>query len=186
MKKKLLPLLLVLLFAGCASSERMMRLSPASARAYSAPDAKRLKGASFRKMPQKKVENKTLAEENVINVWPFFLKNDYFHSILWPCIDYDQYGVAVRPFYNKEGDEHSILFPLAGWNSADKSGWVLNTFWSKDRLTVFPFYHSKPNSLYAFPIVYNTFSDKSLQSFSVIPFFLLSSSIHALSFLISL
>ncbi len=169
MKKKLLPLLLVLLFAGCASSERMMRLSPASARAYSAPDAKRLKGASFRTMPQKKVENKTLAEENVINVWPLFLKNDYFHSILWPFIDYDQYGVAVRPFYNKEGDEHSILFPLAGWNSADGSGWVLNTFWSKDTFTFFPFYHSKPDFLYAFPVEREIYKNGKLKKLNIYP-----------------
>ena len=115
-------IMLVLLFAGCASSDRMMRLSPASARENSAPDAKHLKSVSYRNMERPEVKNKTFAEENVINVWPFFLKNDYFHSILWPFIDYDQYGVAVRPFYNKEGDEHSILFPLAGWNSADKIG----------------------------------------------------------------
>ena len=40
-------IMLVLLFAGCASSDRMLRLSPASARSYSAPDAKRLKSLSI-------------------------------------------------------------------------------------------------------------------------------------------
>ena len=160
----------LLLFAGCASSDRMMRLSPASARAYSAPDAKRLKSVSYRNMERPEVKNKTFAEENVINVWPFFLKNDYFHSILWPFIDYDQYGVAVRPFYNKEGDEHSILFPLAGWNSADNSGWVLNTFWSKDRLTVFPFYHHKPDYLYAFPVSRETYKNGKVKTLNIFPF----------------
>ena len=162
-------IMLVLLFAGCASSERMMRLSPASARAYSAPDAKRLKSVSYRNMERPEVKNKTLADENVINVWPFFLKNDYFHSILWPFIDYDQYGVAVRPFYNKEGDEHSILFPLAGWNSADDSGWVLNTFWSKDKFTVFPFYHHKPDYLYVFPVDFKTYESGKLERLNIYP-----------------
>ncbi len=163
-------IMLVLLFAGCASSDRMMRLSPASARAYSAPDSMRLKGKHYQQMQHARGEQKTLAEENVINVWPFFLKNDYFHAILWPFIDYDQYGVAVRPFYNKEGDEHSILFPLAGWNSADDSGWIFNTFWSKDRLTVFPFYHHKPDYLYAFPVSRETYKNGKVKTLNIFPF----------------
>jgi hypothetical protein len=147
-------------------------------------------------MERPEVKNKTFAEENVINVWPFFLKNDYFHSILWPFIDYDQYGFAVRPFYNKEGDEHSILFPLAGWNSADGSGWVLNTFWgkntftvfpfagwntadksgwffntfwSKDTFTVFPFYHHKPDYLYVFPVDCKTYESGKLERLNIYP-----------------
>ncbi len=173
MKKYFLLLLLVLFFAGCASSDRMLRLSPASARAYSAPDSMRLKGKQYQKMQHASGEQKTLAEENVINAWPLFLKNDYFHSILWPFIDYDKYGVAVRPFYNKEGDEHSILFPLAGWNTADKSGWVLNTFWGKEFFTFFPFFSKSPHSLWIMPFAKENYSDKdkTLHTVKVLPLY---------------
>ena len=173
MKKYFLPLLLVLFFAGCASSDRMMRLSPASARAYSAPDSMRLKGKQYQKMQHASGEQKTLADENVINVWPLFLKTDYFHSILWPFIDYDKYGVAVRPFYNKEGDEHSILFPLAGWNSADGSGWVLNTFWNENSFVFFPFFSKTPHSLWIIPFAKENYNnkDKTLHTVKVLPFY---------------
>ena len=172
MKKNFLCMLSVLLLAGCASSDRMMRLSPTGARAYKAPDSIRLQSKKYQKMEHAQGEKKTLAEENVVNVWPFFLKNDYFHAILWPFIDYDQYGVAVRPFYNKEGDEHSILFPLSGWNSADGSGWVFNTFWSKDKFTVFPFFHSAPNYMYAFPVIKGNYNnkEKTLSYLHILPF----------------
>jgi hypothetical protein len=53
-------------------------------------------------------------------------------------IDYDEFGMAVRPFYNQEGDEYSILFPLSAWNPKNGDGWVLTGFWGEKHWGVIP------------------------------------------------
>lgn len=135
---------------GCASSERAMRLSYDDSH-YSAASSSRIEGN--RKMMESARadnarKNATDSDFNYsgrqVNLWPLFLANDSYSTILWPLIDSDAYGFAFRPFFNQEGNEYSILFPLAAWNPVNKDGWALNTFWTKSWIYSFPlFYHDR-------------------------------------------
>ncbi len=139
------PMLASLIFAallagGCASSERMARLSGGVVNEYSAPQSHRLRSEKFQAktgvFSSAARTRPTTAElgdldARLVNIWPFFFSSNAYTAILWPFIDVDDYGLAVRPFYNQEGDEYSVLFPLSAWNAADGSGWVLNTAWGK-------------------------------------------------------
>lgn len=126
--------LILLGMCSCASSDRMLRLSP-----LGASDA-----------TQKIDLNKKL-----LNAWPFFYQDDRFVSILWPMIDFDDQGFAVRPFYNKEENDHSVLFPLSSWNTASRYGYALNTVWTPRTLYVIPFYMTGSNFFsILFPLSY--------------------------------
>ena len=127
---------------GCASSERMNRMSGGVIQEYSAPRSKRIRSEKFQKhtKSQEKARQDLVGkvEETPVNIWPFFFSSEYYTAILWPFIDWDEYGFAVRPFYNMEGDEHSILFPLSAWNVKDRDGWVLLFGWDKKGWMFFP------------------------------------------------
>lgn len=110
---------LLILLCSCASSDRMLRLSP------------------FGDTPAVPDVN---LDRSLVNLWPVFYRDDRFVSVLWPVIDSDAHGFAVRPFYNKEGAEQSVLFPLSAWNTATGRGYVLNTLWGPERLWIIPFY----------------------------------------------
>ena len=135
-----------LLLCGCASSERMARLSGGVVREHSAPRKERLRSVRFQKGSAAQVrqgppERLNFSERSLVNVWPFFYRSDDYFSSLWPVFDYDPYGMAVRPFYNQEGDDRSILFPLSSWNTASKDGWALLSYWGRDHLGVVPLFH---------------------------------------------
>ncbi len=139
----------LLLLTGCASSERMTRMSGGIIGEYSAPRAHRLRSQRFQAQTRTYATGRApeAADLNLntplVNLWPFFFRSNAYFAILWPLIDYDPYGVAFRPFYNQEGDDRSILFPLSSWNSETGRGWVLNTWWNPDYFFCFPFaYHS--------------------------------------------
>ena len=127
---------------GCASSERMSRMSGGIIQEYSAPRSKRIRSEKFQKhtKSQEKARHDLVGkvEETPVNIWPFFFSSEYYTAIMWPWIDWDEYGFAVRPFYNMEGDEHSVLFPLSAWNVKDRDGWVLLYSWDEDGFILFP------------------------------------------------
>ena len=105
-----------LLLASCASSERMTRMSGVLER-YEKPRRERIDGFAAR-VPE---EQLAPLDDSLINLWPFFYRNNLYTSVFWPMIDSDPYGFAVRPFYNQEGNEYSILFPpflLSGFSIA--------------------------------------------------------------------
>ncbi len=102
--------------AGCASSRRMMRISPF---------------------------NEESDAEKRVNIFPLCYREDDKSSIMWPIYDNDDQGIAVRPFFNKEKSDVSILFPLSAWNTDDGNGWALNTVWGRNSLGVLPrFYYN--------------------------------------------
>ncbi len=129
------------LLCSCASSERMMRLSPF--RHQQQP----LKTGPVSSKSQATVERHSGAEDfdarfkNHVNLWPLLYSEGDFTSILWPMIDFDPQGMAVRPFYNHEKNEYSILFPLSAWNPRKNKSWVLSGYWKRSRSGIFPFYH---------------------------------------------
>lgn len=161
----LLPMsLLLLTLAGCASSERMGRLSGGVVGEYSAPPSHRLRSERF----QAKEETFSSAtrsgktdvaglQDNLVNVWPFYVRSKNYTAVLWPFMDFDPYGLAVRPFYNQEGDDYSILFPLCAWNPVDGDGWVLNTAWDKNSFCIFPLaaqtFNAEDGNLWYTPLI---------------------------------
>ncbi|MBP5182392.1 MAG: hypothetical protein J6331_05135, partial [Lentisphaeria bacterium] len=158
-----LSLFSLLFLVSCASSERMARLSGGVISDYSAPKKERITSYSSsgvvgeysatpdylrrRNKFQKKTKTfssatksarSTFSKESLINIWPFFFRSDDYFSILWPFIDCDDYGFAVRPIVNKEGNDCSILFPVSSWNTAEKSGWLLNFHWHRNGFVFLP------------------------------------------------
>jgi hypothetical protein len=108
-----------LMIAGCASSERMSRISPLAAQQPAS--------ASDGKSPQ---EHTTSLADDRVNVFPLYYGAAGVHAVLWPLVDWDSRGFAVRPLYNREGENASVLFPLSGWDS--RGGWALNSVWDHD------------------------------------------------------
>ena len=134
-----LALLAALLVSSCASSERMNRISYDSD-SYSAPKASRISGGRF----DDAVVNLRAPvglKDRQVNIWPFCTVNSRYVSVLWPFIDWDDFGMAVRPFFNQEGNEYSILFPLCAWNPVNGDGWALNAYWNKNHFGIFPLMH---------------------------------------------
>ena len=109
----------VLFLTSCASSKRMMRLSP------------------FASKNPKKVSY----DESHVNLWPLFYNKGNFNSVLWPVVDSDAKGFAVRPLYNQDGNEYSVLFPLCAWNPVNGDGWAFNTYWNKKRVGSVPLFN---------------------------------------------
>ena len=127
---------LAITLCGCASSERMTRLSGGVVDEYSAPKSYRIRSQKYQKVTPKlsspgRSEKLKIAglDDTLVNIWPFFFRSNNYWNILWPMIDCDDYGFAIRPFYNHEGDDYSILFPLSSWNPSAKSGWILSGAW---------------------------------------------------------
>ncbi|MDD4816695.1 MAG: hypothetical protein PHI85_01840 [Victivallaceae bacterium] len=130
--------------AGCASSERMTRITDS----YKVPHSSRLSGARW----DRGDDNGFTGTQ--INVWPLFARSNNYYSALWPMFDCDRYGMAVRPFFNQEGDEYAVLFPLCAWNPVNGDGWALNTYWNKTRFGCFPLFHSGSEIDWVFPGVF--------------------------------
>lgn len=146
MKKNIFYILpLLLLLCSCAATDRALRMSGGVVSEYSAPKSFRLRSEKYQAKTRSLGSDRRMDKSNVsgmndtlVNIWPFFFASNNYWCALWPMIDCDPYGFAVRPFFNKEGDDWSVLFPLSAWNSADKSGWAANFFWEKQGFGFFP------------------------------------------------
>ena len=171
MKKSLFYPVVLLLLCGCASSDRMVRMSGGIIEEYSAPKNIRLRSEKYQAKTkalssEKKISNAKVAglDDTLVNIWPFFFAANSYWSVLWPMIDCDDYGFAVRPFINKEGDDWSVLFPLSAWNTADKSGWVANVVWKKNGFGFIPLTwqtREKEHQLYYYtPLFYSEFNQR--------------------------
>jgi hypothetical protein len=111
-------LLACLFLCSCASSKRMMRISP------------------FYESGQ------TLTDPDRINVWPLVYKHSDRLSVLWPIVDMDENGFAVRPLFNREKNDYSVLFPLSSFNPKRKVGWLATAYKYEDYFGAFPLFHS--------------------------------------------
>ena len=140
---------LALILCSCASSDRMMRLSPfRQARHYSSlkSGGTKISQRSIKQINRPKDGN-NFAErfKNRINIWPFMYREGDFTSIMWPFADFDPHGIAIRPFYNQEGNEYSVLFPFSAWNPVKNDGWAALYYWNARRgyYGLAPFLHMK-------------------------------------------
>lgn len=147
----------LVLLCSCASSERMLRLSGGASRP---PDSSRL--ASSRWSQSDRITRPLNLGGDLVNLWPFYYRNDDYVSALWPVFDYDGYGLAVRPFFNCEGDEYSVLFPLTAWNSANGDGWGGIAYWRPGAFGMFPLFHSGPQVTYIMPVWFRNRPPKKL------------------------
>lgn len=143
--KRLLFSSVLLLAAGCASSDRMLRMSGGVLDEYSVPKSSRIRSEKYQRISRKIASparsNKVRIagmDDTLVNIWPFFFRNNDYWTILWPMIDKDPYGFAFRPFYNQEGDDYSILFPLTSWNPAAGNGWVTLFGWNRNGFGLVP------------------------------------------------
>ena len=104
-----LPLLLVAC-ASCASMERMWRISPMSRE----------------------------ASEERVNLWPLAYRDGGAVSVLWPLLDVDERGFALRPLVAKDGPEWGVLYPFSSWNTETGRGWILNYYRFEENSGLFP------------------------------------------------
>ena len=139
MVQRWLMILFLVLLCGCASTDRMIRMSGGVLDEYSAPRKTRLRSEKYQNLSREFSSSNRISHgnvaglnDNLINIWPFFFSSKDYWTVLWPLMDCDPYGFAFRPLYNHEGDDYSILFPLSAWNTADKHGWVTLFGWNRD------------------------------------------------------
>lgn len=128
--------LIACLACSCASSKRALRISP-----FSESEAVGGMGA------------------NRLNLWPLAYRDGKSTSVLWPVIDWDDRGFAVRPFYNREGRDQSVLFPLSAWNASKGQGWVTPVYWSDDNVGVPLVFNFGPNFNFVGPAWWNAGPD---------------------------
>ena len=142
--KKILPILFafctVLFQTGCVSGDRLARNTPFAS------------------------GNNSFYRDGV-NLFPLYYKEGKRQSILFPMIDIDERGFAVRPFYHKDKDEHGILWPLAAFNKNE--GWAGPVVWGQDTYGFFPLFISGKHTLWVFPASW--YRDE--KSFGVLPLF---------------
>ena len=160
-----------LFFVSCASSERMARMSGGVFGDSKLPAYNRIEG-SRQKISSAVIERKTFEmtgkfDDSLINIWPFFYRNVNYFSALWPFMDYDRFGFAIRPFFNKEGNEYSVLFPLTAWNPVKNDGWFLNTYWNRDVIGSVPFFHYNSANGNYYALLYW----KNYKKYGIFPFF---------------
>ena len=76
----------VLLLAGCASSERMNRMSGGVFQEYSAPKSYRIRSEKFqaktRRLESGRTDRIGHVENTPVNVWPFCFSSDYYTAVL--------------------------------------------------------------------------------------------------------
>ena len=90
---------------GCASSDRMFEVSPFSDEVPS-PDR--------------------------VNVWPLFYSDAGKSAVMWPLIDWDEEGFAVRPLVARDNDELDLLWPLAQVDLETGDFWALTAYHDHD------------------------------------------------------
>ena len=141
--KKLLFIFFVLgalFLSGCVSGERLARNTPFAS------------------------GNNSFYRDGV-NLFPLYYKEGKRQSILFPLIDIDDRGFAVRPFYHKDKDEHGILWPLAAFNKTE--GWAGPVVWGQDTYGFFPLFINGKYTLWVFP--FSFYDDK--KNYGMLPLF---------------
>ena len=138
----LLFILMAGLLCSCASSDRALRISPFS--------------------------NAEAMSADRVNLWPLAYHDSEATSILWPVIDVDDQGFAVRPLFNKDAHNYSILFPLCAWNPKRHDGWLGTAYWDSGEYGMFPVFHKGNQFKYVGPFWWSERKD-TVKSAGVFP-----------------
>ncbi len=97
-------------------------------------------------------DRKKSMDESTVNLWPLLVANKDYTSVLWPFMDFDKHGFAIRPLINKEKDDWSFLWPLLAWNPEDKDGWCALGYWNAKEgyFGVVPLFHYDPRGEFGY------------------------------------
>jgi hypothetical protein len=79
-----------------------------------------------------------------INGFPLVYSDGDATSLLWPLIDFDRHGFAVRPLVSRDGDDLDVLFPLSHFDLAEGEGWFLTAYCGDQSAGLFPLFHFGP------------------------------------------
>ncbi|MBL8842103.1 MAG: hypothetical protein JNL90_11325 [Planctomycetes bacterium] len=131
---------LALLFSGCASESRLWRITPFSS---------------------------TSGDERV-NGFPFLYTDGSATAVLWPLIDFDRDGFAVRPLISKDESEWDVVWPLSHWDTRTGDGWALTAYSCGESRGLFPLFHVGPEFNYVGPAWWNE-RDGEVQSSGLFP-----------------
>lgn len=121
----LAPALVASLLPACSSQSRLWRLSPFA-------------------------ETKEESSERV-NLWPLAFAAGGGASILWPLVDVDPNGFAVRPLVSHDRSDWDFLYPLSHFDSDSGNGWALNYYQVNHDLGLAPLFHFGPGFNYFLP-----------------------------------
>lgn len=126
------PCALLLLFApACASQSRLWRISPFTS-------------------PATSTSSEPAGGERW-NGFPLVWTDGASTALLWPLIDFDARGFAVRPIASKDGPEWDVLFPLAHVDTSTGEGWALNGYSCGGNTGLFPLCNFGPRFGFAGP-----------------------------------
>ncbi len=109
----------LLLASGCTSESRLWRISPWSSTASG--DSERA------------------------NLWPLAFVDRDRTAVLWPLMDFDKHGFAVRPLVSKDDSEWDVLYPLSHVDAERGEGWVLTGYSFRDNVGLFPLCNFGPS-----------------------------------------
>ena len=138
-RAELLPAL-ALLLSGGASESRLWRITPFSA---------------------------TSGDERV-NGFPILYTDGSATAVLWPLIDFDRDGFAVRPLVSKDESEWDVVWPLSHWDTRTGDGWALTAYSCGESRGLFPLFHVGPEFHYLGPAWWNE-RDGEVQSSGLFP-----------------
>jgi hypothetical protein len=125
-KNPLLALLFVLSFgAGCPAQSRLWRLSPFSGLDEESRDR--------------------------LNLWPLAFSAGGGTSILWPLVDFDANGFAVRPLVSHDKHDWDFLWPLSHFDAEYGEGWALTFYRLGDNVGLAPVFNFGPTFNYVLP-----------------------------------
>lgn len=114
-----------LLFTNCSSQSRLWRLSPFSGLEESGSDR--------------------------MNLWPLAFSAGGGTSILWPLVDFDQQGFAVRPLVSHDKSDWDFLYPLSHFNGDSGNGWALTYYQYEKNVGLAPLFNFGPEVNYVIP-----------------------------------
>lgn len=76
-----------------------------------------------------------------VNLWPLLYSAGGSTAVLWPLIDFDARGYAVRPLLARDGDEFQVLFPWSSLDLRTGHGWAAPYYHFEGHQGIFPVAH---------------------------------------------
>jgi hypothetical protein len=122
-------LLLTALASGCSTSSRLLRISPLSSQGASDPQR--------------------------FNGWPLVYADSAGAAVLWPLMDVDRHGFAVRPLVSRDDSNWDVLFPLSHFDVDRGEGWALTGYSLHDNVGLFPLCNFGPSLNYFTPAIWS-------------------------------
>jgi hypothetical protein len=85
------------------------------------------------------------ADPERVNFFPLAYADSKSAAILWPLMDFDERGFAIRPLVAKDDDDLDVLWPLSHFDLATGEGWALNAYSIDGNVGLFPLANFGPD-----------------------------------------